>query len=246
MSLLNIHVIIAYYISAKKSTSYRNKITSQRFDTDFLRVKINQISSNQQSDALHWNIAELANVSEIGTKAINSYQKISKDLNVRMSDFIRAQSRIIEISQSREHFLKTSRENAAKAQDRETQTTQPKENVDGSKGKITIENYLGGKYYFTVDETEHKNKDLFLIEAKHCSPANKLPSKDDIKDGLIKMILYTNLENVVCNGEKIKTYPRLKLTNSNSNFENLSDKELATFNLLMKEAKQNNFEVILK
>lgn len=244
MSLLNVHVVIAYYTAAKKSMAYDNKITSQRFDTNFLTDKIKQIISGQQSDALHWNMDELKNILEIGKRAIESYDRISKELNVKMTNIQKAITRIEEISESREHFLRKSREHAAKAQTRETQTTQPKESVDGTKGKITIENYLGGEYYFTVDETEHKGDDVLLIEAKHCKTENKLPSKDDIKDGLIKMILYSNLEEVTCNGRKAKSYTFLKLTNKNSNFAKLSAKENATLELLKKEAQQNNFQII--
>lgn len=246
MSLLNVHVIIAYYTKAEKSPNYDNKITAQRFDTEFLKMKIGQIISAQQSDALHWNMDELTNIFEVGNKAIESYIKISKKLNVKMTSFDKAKTRLTEISKSREHFLKKSREYAAKAQTRETLTTQPKESVDGTKGKITIENYLGGEYYFTVDETEHKGDNLLLIEAKHSKTENKLPSKDDIKDGLIKMILYSNLESVTCNGKKTKAFPFLKLTNSNGNFSKLSAKEITTLDLLKKEAATNKFQIILK
>lgn len=246
MSLLNVHVVIAYYVSAERSPDYQNKITSQRFDTNFLIRKIKQIISGQQSDALHWNMEELNNIFDVGTKAIESYIRISKELNVRMTNFEKATERIREISKSREHFLTHSRHNAANAQNRESMTTQPKENVDGTKGKITIENYLGGAYYFTVDETSVVDDELFLYEAKHCKTANKLPSKDDIKDGLIKMILYSNLENVTCNGIKLNPHPYLKLSNSNSNYSNLSAKEKATLELLEKEAAKNNFKIWLE
>ncbi|MEM4137567.1 MAG: hypothetical protein QXF48_02750 [Candidatus Anstonellaceae archaeon] len=62
-----------------------------------------------------------------------------------------------------------------KAQKRESITIQTKENIAGSKGRIKITNYLGGNYYFTVDEIELQENKIYLIEAKH-TKENRLPS----------------------------------------------------------------------
>lgn len=245
MSLLNVHVIIAYYTSATKNPRYANKITNQRYDTEYIRLKLLQINSGQQSDALHWNMHELGNILQIGTLAIDSYKAIGKILGVKMSDFALAYKRIAIISASREAFLNSSRANAKKAQGRESSMTHLSESVDGTKGKITIKNYLGGEYYFTVDETELSKGTLKLVEAKHCKNRNKLPAKDDIKDALLKMILYTNLCEVHCNGTPVSTFPCLKLTNSNSNFSQLSGPEKRIIDLLYKEAEVNHFNVKL-
>jgi len=244
MSLLNVHVIVAYYINAEKNKSYDNKITAQRFDIQYIEKKIKLIISNQQSDALHWNMKEVEQIFEIGRTAIQSYIKIGEKLNIRMHDFRRAESRIENIYRERKLFITRSRRNARQAQIRESLTTQPKEMVDGSKGKITIENYLGGQYFFTVDETIIRKDRIFLIEAKHCKNMNKLPSIDDIKDGLLKMILYTNLEHITCNGNNMTAIPCLKLTNQNSKFDNISKNELQTLSVLEEEAKIINFQII--
>ena len=246
MSLLNVHVIIAYYDSAEKSPRYVNKITNQRFDIDFLKKKIEMICKSQQSDALHWNMDELCNIDSIGRLSISKYESISQQLNVRMSNFQLAYDRIREISIGREEFLRISRIHAASAQHRESLTTQLGEVVDGTKAKITIENYLGGEYFFTTDETELVDGSLKLIEAKHSNSNNSLPSEADIKDGLIKMILYTNLENVTCNGGDVKVLSCLKLTNKNSNFSNLSESKSRLLRLLKDEANLNSFKIIHK
>src|ERR1035437_2501180 len=169
MSLLRVHVIIAYYSSASKNIKYKNKITSQKYDIEFLSKKIIEITSNQQSDAIHWNIEETKNISVIGQKAIESYISIGKKLNIQMSNFDLAKERINEIAKSRQHFIDKSRDLALKAQLRESVTMQPKESVDGTKGIITIKNHLGGEYYFTVDETFLLKDTLKIIEAKHRS-----------------------------------------------------------------------------
>lgn len=58
MSLLGVYVVIAYYTNAEPSKKFKNKITNQKFDIDYLREKINDILSFQ-SDALHWNISHI-------------------------------------------------------------------------------------------------------------------------------------------------------------------------------------------
>jgi hypothetical protein len=201
MSLLGIYVIVAYYNEAEPSKRYKNKITNQRFDTNYLKEQIKNILS-YQSDALHWNLDQLDNAGQIGQKALEAYDKISKELNVEMHSRQSAEKRINELLKSKEEFMNLSRLLAEKAQRRERLTVQPKENLSGTKSIITIQNYLGGFYYFTVDEVEVKDNNVFLIEGKH-SRTNTLPSLEDIKDGLLKMILFTNLENVKANGKKL-------------------------------------------
>lgn len=84
---------------------------------------------------------------------------------------------------------------------------------------------------------------MHLIEAKHTRTGN-LPSEGDIKDGLIKMILFTNLENVVVNRHKFYSVPVLKLTTNNKFYERLlSRAKLSLFNLLKKEAEYNGFRI---
>ena len=52
-----------------------------------------------------------------------------------------------------------------------------------------------------------------LIEAKH-SRNTVLPSKSDIKDGLLKMILYSNLKDVSVDGQHFEAEAILKLTSN--------------------------------
>ncbi len=159
--------------------------------------------------------------------------------------------------------MATSRNKAKEAQNREKQTLQPKEFLSTStKATITIENYLGGKYYFTTDEISIIDKKLYLIEGKHSSNS-KLPSVGDIKDGLLKMVLYCNLTDVKVNDSEYTPKPVLKLTSTNitgkitsqsSTSEIKGFKSTAGFNEnnvevidgLFTEAITNNFEVIIE
>ncbi|HEX8639185.1 MAG TPA: hypothetical protein VF692_14040 [Pyrinomonadaceae bacterium] len=211
MSLLDVYVILAYYEMAEKHRSRANKITNQKFNNDFVAKKINEIS-DYHSSALHWNLKELKGISQILEKARDSYREISARTNVSfhgekgLNDF----SNIITGSLS--DFMESSRLKAQSAQAREFLTFQPKEILaTQTKAKITITNYLGGKYFFTVDEILMVGDRLHLIESKH-GKSGKLPSIGDIKDGLLKMMLYTNLENVSIDDKPLRCAPVLRLT----------------------------------
>jgi hypothetical protein len=242
MSLLGIYVIIAYYNDAERSTRYRNKITNQRFDINYIKEQIKNILP-YQSDALHWNLEHIDKVGHIGQKALESYERISNKLKVKMHSRQSAEKRITELLKGKDEFMKLSRTLAEKAQKRERLTIQPKENLTGTKAIITIQNYLGGFYYFTADEAEIKGNEVFLIEGKH-SKNNSLPSLEDIKDGLLKMILFTNLEDVKIGFTNYKPVAVLKLTTKGGlNKRLLTSSQLNILELLTKEAQLNNFKI---
>jgi hypothetical protein len=241
MSLLGVYVIIAYYEDAIKSSRYEKKITKQRFNTNYIKEQIKKVLS-YQSDALHWNLAQVENIWEIGKKALDSYENISKKLNIEMHSKKSAEKRINELKKGKDVFMSFSRNLAEMAQRRESVTIQPKESLEGKKGTIIIKNYLGGSYYFTLDETRVNNRKIFLIEAKH-TKNSKFPSLGDIKDGLLKMILFTNVIEVKIKNVKFSPIAVLKLTMDNSIIHNKPEEKI--FTLLKKEAKTNNFKILL-
>lgn len=244
MSLLDIYVIIAYYSDAIPNSTYANKITKQRFDIDYLKNQIRNLLT-YQSDALHWNLSQVDGAAEIGLRAIDNYDKISQKLGIEMHSKELAIKRINELKKGKESFIKFSRELAERAQKREVLTIQPKENIEGTKGIITITNYLGGNYYFTVDEVKLRENNLYLIEAKH-TKKNALPSLEDIKDGLLKMILFTNLKDVEIDNKKVDPIPILKLTGWNNIFTTkLTQKQKKILKDLVKESHDNGFKILI-
>jgi len=244
MSLLGVYVIIAYYNDATQSSRYDKKITEQRFNIDSIKSQIKKLLS-YQSDALHWNLSQIDNIAEIGKKALDSYDKISQKVGVEMHSKKSAEKRIMELKKGRDAFMKFSRNLAEMAQKRESITVQPKEHLDGIKGTITITNYLGGNYYFTSDEVELHNNEVHLIDAKH-TKEDKLPSLGDIKDGLLKMILFTNLEDVKIDGKKFTPIPILKLTTADTfKLTDINKPQKEMLEILKKEAQTNNFKILL-
>jgi hypothetical protein len=260
MSLLDVFVIFAYYEKAEINPRYENKITSQQFNNEYVISKIKEIEQ-YHSSALHWNLNELKNnLHEIIDKAKICYSEIENKLGVKLHNFSGLDNFKKKIGKEVETFMQFSREKAGKAQTREMLTTQPKESLSTlTKAKITITNYLGGQYFFTVDEILIENDTIYLIESKY-SKNSTLPSKGDIKDGLLKMILYSNLCEVEVGGKKMKSKAVLNLTSNKIEREitskneiwdrgdlilinNFSQEQMRFINALLDEAEVNGFEV---
>ena len=260
MSLFDVFVIFAYYHNATKNPKYENKITNFSFDNEYVVSKIKEVAQ-YHSSALHWNLNELKNsLHGIVNKAIKSYSEIEKQTGVQLHSQTGIENFKTKIGEDVAVFMNFSREKAKNAQSREMQTTQPKERLTTStKAKITIKNYLGGQYFFTVDEVKVEKDTVYLIESKH-SKQTVLPSKGDIKDGLLKMILYSNLCKVEINGKPKKSKSVLHLTSPKISSEitsempiwdrgdlllinNFSQKQIRFIDALLDEAVENGFLV---
>lgn len=259
MSLLDVYVVLAYYDEAEGNS--KNKLTRQRFNNDYIHKKIEEIK-NYHSSALHWNLKEIdGSLLNLLTKAKKSYCEISKRTNVKIHGLDGIDNLLEKLNNEVENFKKFSREKAKLAQEREVITVQPKEKLSSlTKASIVISNYLGGEYYFTVDEVEVNNT-ISLIEKKH-SKNSKLPSLNDIKDGLLKMMLFSNLSDVTVDGTNIDYSPILFLSSekisgkisSNEPKESIelfvtnnsfSPSERSLLNKLIFEAQSNNFSIIV-
>jgi len=244
MSLLGVFTIITYYSDASKHPKSPNKITSQRYDVKHILPQIENLIS-YQSDALHWNLEQIDRIEGVAEKALESYDKISQKLNIELHSKEEINYRISELIRGKEHFMDLSRKLAQQAQKRESLTMQPKEKIADRKVKITIRNYLGGFYFFTCDEFYTQDDKAYLIESKH-SHMKSLPSINDIKDGLLKMILWTNIKESWVGGHSYVPFPILRLT-SDIEFSPklLSPAKKDFLKKLNNEAENNNFYVII-
>ncbi len=261
LSLLDIHVILAYYDSAEKNTKRADQITAQKFDNNYVTARLNE-AFDFKGTAREWNERETKQLKNVFEKAKLAYAAISKQTKTYLHDDT-ALIELIKYAETPEKYIEFSRRKSQKAQSREFQTLQPKESLSSdTKGKITITNALFGKYFFTVDETRIEPKIIYLIEAKH-SQRVKLPSRNDIKDGLVKMMIYTNLRNVKVGAKPLDYKVQIRLTSSklaNSITSEMSDEILTKFcadnsidsasreflKKLFQEARGNKFTVILE
>ena len=261
LSLLNVHVVLAYYSEAVKNTKRPDQITSQKFDNNYILARLNEIYKFKGT-AREWNEREAKQLKIVFEKAKLAYAEISKNTKTYLHDET-ALTELIKFAETPQKFIEFSRLKSRQAQSREFVTEQPKEALaSDTKGKVTITNALFGKYYFTVDETRLEPKSVYLIEAKHSNRA-KMPGKNDIKDGLIKMMLYTNLQKVKVGSKPLNLKVQIRLTAKKlvgSITSEMSDEILEKFcaanfidavnreflQKLFQEARENNFTIILE
>jgi VWFA-related protein len=261
LSLLDVHVILAYYSEAEKNPKRADQITGQKFDNNYILARLKEAFAFQGT-ARQWNEREIKQLKPVFEKARAAYREISKKTSTYLHDEA-ALNELINFAETPQKFIEFSRRKAQNAQSREFQTLQPKEALStDTKGKVTITNALFGKYFFTVDETKIEPPNVYLIEAKH-SQRGLLPSRNDIKDGLIKMMLYTNLSSVKVGAKPFDYKVMIRLTSSRlkgSITSDAKDEELLKFcsdNLvdaanreflkkLFREARENKFTIILE
>ncbi|MCX7925518.1 MAG: hypothetical protein N2554_06890 [Fimbriimonadales bacterium] len=219
MNLMNIYVVLAWYCDARKKDDYR--ITGQRMDNAYIRRKIEQIVQYKM-DAHHWNrdhfVREFIPIYE---SALRSYESISKRLRValhskdghiRFIDSVRDSTcpQHLDLQKYAEYSLSAS----LRAAQRETETQHVLERTQGqsAKGLFEIRNYLGGVYYLTADELIFERRDFVIIQESKNSTRHELPSLNDIKDGLFKLLLYSQLQEVRQGNMLLGFKTRLRLT----------------------------------
>lgn len=216
MNLLNIYIVLAYYDHAVKNKRplqfLKNKITNQEFNAETVNDQIARISQYKQS-ALHWNRTLLEDsFVDVYKKALDSYENISKSTGVLMHDRMVQEHYLATIMRDFLSFKDISLRGSKGASVREVQTSHGYEYLsDGLKATFKIENYLGGIYYLTADEVVKENK-VYVIQESKNSTKGFLPGLSDIKDGLFKLILYSNLHTLKLDGISVDFHSRLKLT----------------------------------
>lgn len=219
MNLMGVYVILAWYCDADKKDDSR--ITRQRLENHHVRQKIEEIV-RYRMDAHHWNrdhfVEEFIPIYE---KALLSYETIAHRLGVRMHPYDRQRSFLesvrdtthphqLDLSQYAEYSLSAS-ERAAM---REATTAHPSEYIQTghAKGFFEIKNYLGGVYYLTADEVVFESeKQVIIQESKHSSH-RFLPSLNDIKDGLFKLLLFSQMQELRLGETPLQFRTRLRLT----------------------------------
>lgn len=219
MNLLNVYIVLAYYGEASKNVrplqAAKDKISQQEFNSDIVKKQISEIIESQLQSALHWNLALIENeFTNIYKVALDSYEKISKNSGVKTHDRERQEEYLAVIMRDFHKFKDISLRGSKGASIRETQTEHQFEYLsDGAKASFEIENYLGGVYYLTADEViKDERENLYIIQESKNASKGSLPSLSDIKDGLFKLILYSNLHVLELDSVSVNFRSRLKLT----------------------------------
>ncbi|MCI0549397.1 MAG: hypothetical protein L0287_00425 [Anaerolineae bacterium] len=219
MNLLNIYIVLAYYDKATKNIRplqfAKNKISHQEFNSDIINKQILEIMEDQLQSALHWNLALIENhFIDIYRLALDSYENISQNTGVKVHNRALHDQYLATIMRDFHMFRDISLRGSRGASIRETKTTHAFEYLyDGMKASFEIENYLGGVYYLTADEViKDERENVYIIQESKNSSGGFLPSLSDIKDGLFKLIIYSNLDTLELDSIPVNFKSRLKLT----------------------------------
>ncbi len=150
--------------------------------------------------------------------AISEYQAISTRTNIAVHSPQSHMNALKKFMQNdtfnRELFRMMTLKESLRAAKREVSIlSHLKEHLtDGDKAIISLENYLGGEYHLTIDEVFEEDGKIVLQECKNTGEG-KFPKVADIKDGLLKLILYSNIDTLSReDGGEIDFRVQLKLT----------------------------------
>ena len=219
MNLMGVYIILAWYSEATRKDNF--KITKQKFDNYYVRKMIEEIA-HYKMDAHHWNQEHFVNkFIEVYEKALQSYESIEARLGVKLHsreklrgflDRVRSDEdyRILDLKR----FANESLPKSEQAAQREAGVQHRLEQVHATatKGIFEIRNNLGGIYYLTADEVIFKSDDEIIIQESKNSVKSVLPSVSDIKDGLFKLLLFSQLQTLTFNETPVKFSTRLKLS----------------------------------
>src|SRR5262245_32854515 len=125
-------------------------------------------------------------------RALDSYARIGSKTQVRVHDRNVQAEYLDRLVRDFQEFKDISLRGLKGAALRETKTAHGLEYLTvGNKATFEIENYLGGSYYLTADEIVQEGNKFIIQECKNASMSG-FPSTPDIKDGLFKLILFSN------------------------------------------------------
>lgn len=217
MSLLGIFIVLGYYENAEKNVSAahegKDKLIKQKFNNVFIKEQVKEIMRSRL-EAIHWN-KQVINGRLLKTLdlAIESYKQISEATEVAVHSYVELLKYRDKIRHDIEEYNKISLTASSHASLREYLTRHSREFLGdgGVKLPIAIKNYLGGTYFLTIDELLETEAGVILQESKNTTKGT-LPSLTDIKDGLFRLILYSNMHTLTIDGKEKNFTTRMKLT----------------------------------
>lgn len=216
MNLSNIFIVLSEYDSARRHSSKLDKITQQKLNRDWVNACLYEVLNYQQT-ALHWNMMHFQrDFVQVYERAIEAYERLSHDLKVSLHASERQRevlNSFLEQGQfSLEKFRQASLPASHSAAQRERQTIHALEQLaQGEKVVFHLYNTLGGEYFLTADEFFLEDG-IWVIQESKNSPNKSLPSLNDIQDGLFKLMLFVNLDELYLAGQRIAFRVRLKIT----------------------------------
>lgn len=266
LNLMNVYIILAWYDEAEYKTS--EKITNQKFNNEYIKEKLEEIET-YHLDAHHWNNTHFVEeFPQVTNKAIESYEAIEiatgAKLHNRENDVSFLETIVSDSDKTKldlEKFKTLTLKRSRMAAFRESVTTHELEVLSDTtqKGILSITNQLGGEYILTCDEVIIESPDKMIIQESKNATSNEIPTENDIKDGLFKLILFSNIHSLKLDEKNISFQSRLKLTGlieypihlptteeevltftSNNNFSKIRERLILRLN---EEALENNISI---
>jgi hypothetical protein len=216
MNLSNVYIILAWNESASQHRFDNTRLSKQILNSAFINERLTELRTYQQT-ALHWNTMHFErDFEQVYRNAVESYAQIALKTGAKL---ISPATHLTELSRyivndnfSLEHFKAISLPKSFAAAHREIRTIHRLEYLqETNKAYFFITNWLGGQYHLTSDEVLFENDTVIIQESKNATGA-KLPSLQDIQNGLFKLILFANMDTLKLNDEAVKFRVRLKLT----------------------------------
>ncbi|MBC7797210.1 MAG: VWA domain-containing protein, partial [Pyrinomonadaceae bacterium] len=127
LSLLDVHVVLAYYNEATKNAKRADQITAQKFDNNYILARLGEVF-NFKGTAREWNEREAKQLKSIFEKSRLAYAEISKNTKTYLHDET-ALIELIKFAETPNKFIEFSRLKSRRAQSREFVTDQPKESL---------------------------------------------------------------------------------------------------------------------
>ena len=224
MTFLGVYVIPAYYVDAEKNMrpkeAHKEKITNQKFDSNFIANKIQEIL-NTSDDVQTWNNSIRDSISNLASKIKENYQRISNKTGVTLHDLEKLHNRL---QLPPETYKDLSRKASAGAARTESKTSSPKEKTFGfPKARITFQiPKIDALCNLTTDGFHIIEKTLFLLECKHGK--NSVPKIDDVEDALFKYHFFNEFEELSDENSAYKSRTVIVVSSGGKTTKEISDK----------------------
>lgn len=210
MTSLGVYVIIAYYNDAKKekigkqSTNAKEgkpskegtaKLGTQILELASIKEQIHKIIKEKPNIEV-WNDKQIQKIPELLDNAIKRYRELGRTLNVplRSKSLQNKENANKEWKKDLSKLLEYFTELEIDAQDRETKTEHKHEDISSTYGKKAKFNIDCGKsriLYLTADAVDvNENKKILIITEAKNTTQDKFPSSDNLKDDLMKLMLF--------------------------------------------------------
>ena len=195
MTFLDVYLIPAYYVDAELNTRqkeiHKKKITNQKFDSDFICKKIQEILKTEKT-VQEWNNSIRNSISEDLADIIKEkYTRIQRNTGAVLHDLDQTYNFIKNTFDPKKFKEKSTKVSAGSAKG-ETQVENEKEKTfDFPKAQVSfnIKN-IPGECNLTTDGYHIIKEILFLLECKHSKNGIKA---DDIEDALFKYHFFNQI-----------------------------------------------------